>query len=254
MKFKLLTTAAIAAAGAYAYKKNEKKLRQYYYGKKAMSLAGNGSQYDLANDPDRGDLLKGKTIAYLGSSVTYGAASGAVSFADYISRHTGAEMIKEAVSGTTLVDEGKESYIARMKNIPVDAKIDLFVLQLSTNDATQNKPLGEIGYQSPYQTMTITGAIQEIVEYAEMHWHCPVMIYTNAYYESEAYAQMVKRVHELQGMYHYQLIDLYTDKEFNEISEEKRKLYMADPIHPTRAGYQLWWTPVIEKKIVSLLQ
>ena len=43
-----------------------------------------------------------KTIIFLGSSVTYGAASGGVSFADVICRNYGYNMIKEAVSGTTL--------------------------------------------------------------------------------------------------------------------------------------------------------
>ena len=39
-----------------------------------------------------------------------------VSFVDYISYRNGCEYVKEAVSGTTLVDNGKTSYIQRMKN------------------------------------------------------------------------------------------------------------------------------------------
>ena len=47
-----------------------------------------------------------------------------VSFADYISYRNGCEYVKEAVSGTTLVDNGKTSYIQRMKNnIGTDEKL-----------------------------------------------------------------------------------------------------------------------------------
>lgn len=35
----------------------------------------------------------------------------------------------------------------------------------------------------------------------------------------------------------------YSNKEFNNISAEERSLYMADNIHPTKAGYLEWWTP-----------
>lgn len=52
-------------------------------------------------------------------------------------------MIGKAVSGTTLVDEDKTSYVSRLKKIDEDST-DLFICQLSTNDASQNKPLGTI--------------------------------------------------------------------------------------------------------------
>ena len=84
-----------------------------------------------------------KRIVFLGSSVTYGEASGGVSFADMLCEKYGYEMVKEAVSGTTLVDEGADSYVSRLKNITVN-DADLFICQLSTNDATGRKPLGEI--------------------------------------------------------------------------------------------------------------
>lgn len=42
------------------------------------------------------------------------------------------------------------------------------------------------------------------------------------------------------------VIDLYTDGSFNELSETRRQVYMADDVHPTKAGYLLWWTPVME--------
>lgn len=82
-------------------------------------------------------ILAGKII-FLGSSVTYGAASQGVSFVDFLTSHDQCVVYKEAVSGTTLVDDGPDSYISRMKKLQV-SKADLFVCQLSTNDATQKK-------------------------------------------------------------------------------------------------------------------
>ena len=51
--------------------------------------------------------LNGKTIYWLGSSVTYGSAASGMSMADYLSAKTGAICVKEAVSGTTIFDDGR---------------------------------------------------------------------------------------------------------------------------------------------------
>ena len=68
--------------------------------------AGNKDQYTVANTPALADSpLRGKTIIFLGRSVTYGSASGGESFADYMAKRDGIVAVKEAVSGTTLVDE-----------------------------------------------------------------------------------------------------------------------------------------------------
>ena len=69
--------------------------------------------------------LFGKTVIFLGSSVTYGSASGGISFADFLQKEDGIVSVKEAVSGTTLVDGDNTSYIARMKTIDKNLKADL---------------------------------------------------------------------------------------------------------------------------------
>ena len=171
-----------------------------------------------------------------------------------ITKKTGARMIKEAVSGTTLVDEDDTSYVARMHSIPADEKIDLFVVQLSTNDASRGKPLGEIREARPFDTKTVTGAIQEILAYVRETWNCPVVFYTGSYYESAEYDAMVKRLYELQETESFGIADLYTDKAFNDITDEQRALYMFDPIHPVKAGYLCWWAPEIEKQIIAYLK
>ena len=84
----------------------------------------------LENSP-----LKGKRILVLGSSVAYGAASNQWAIAEYLGKRFGCEYTKEAVSGTTLCDKGAKSYVSRLKKLDTSVKYDLFICQLSTNDA-----------------------------------------------------------------------------------------------------------------------
>ncbi len=213
---------------------------------------GNNKEYNLEKvDEKKGSILRGKKIAFLGSSVTYGASSQGISFVDYIGKQSGSEVVKEAVSGTTLVDEGKDSYIARLENINED-KIDLFICQLSTNDATQKKTLGTVGTSmelEDFDTHTVAGAMEYIIAYAKARWDCPVMFYTNPRYDSEEYGTMVKLLKEIRQKWGIGVFDMWNDESFNQISEEERDLYMADSIHPTKAGYLEWWSPYMENEI-----
>lgn len=212
-------------------------------------LAGNAGKYSLENVPQIfGSPLEGLNICYLGSSVTYGALSQGVAFAEYIAKRNGTAFVKEAVSGTTLVTTGDsgDSYVERMKKLDKRAKFDLFMCQLSTNDATLNRPLGAV---SDTGTETVCGAVNAIIGYVKDTWDCPVIFYTNPYYESAFYAAMVQAVKEIAAVKGAGVIDMYTDAVFNDISNEKRSLYMADKIHPTKAGYLEWLTPFMERYI-----
>ncbi len=196
-----------------------------------------------------------KTIIFLGSSVTYGAASGGVSFADVICKKGGYNMIKEAVSGTTLVDEGPDSYIARLKQIDAD-QVDLFICQLSTNDATQKKPLGHISTAldaQSYDTQTVAGAIEYIISYAGEKWHCPVLFYTNPRYGAKEYADMVTLLKEIAAVHAIGIIDLWDDESFNETGRQNYARFMADPIHPTLDGYTEWFAPYFEETIDRII-
>lgn len=225
---------------------------------KTSNLPGNAGQYALKqvmvveNSP-----LAGKRIIFLGSSVTYGASSKGVSFADYIRVRNGCEIVKEAVSGTTLVDNGLSSYISRLKKLDRDAAIDLFVCQLSTNDATQNKPLGNVSESmnlADFDTSTVAGAVEYIIAYAEQTWNCPVLFYTNPQYDSKQYEAMVKLLQQIAKKCDITVIDMWNDADFNALTEERRALYMADGIHPTQAGYLEWWTPYMEKYLMEGLK
>ena len=219
-------------------------------------LEGNAEEYSLDKvRPIDGSPLEGKNIAFLGSSVTLGASSLRVSFADYIAKRNGADYVKDAVSGTTLADKGVNSYIARMKKMDKREEFDLFIVQLSTNDATQKVELGEVkGAGEEYDKDTVCGAIEYIIEYVASTWQCPVVAYTNAYYESKEYAAMVQALYKIRDEYGIGVIDLYTDEAFNDITEEQRSLYMADEIHPTKAGYLEWWTPRMEEYLYEFVK
>ena len=68
---------------------------------------GNSAEYSLASvQPLPDSTLTGKNIFFLGSSVTYGACSMHESFVDFLAKRDGINALKEAVSGTTLVDNG----------------------------------------------------------------------------------------------------------------------------------------------------
>lgn len=195
--------------------------------------------------------IVGKTFIFLGSSVTYGSAADGVSFADHIVNNNKCVGIKEAVSGTTLVDNDSSSYIQRMiNNIDKSINCDLFICQLSTNDATQNLPMGNIvsSYNmESFDKKTIIGAIEYIISYVKETWKCPVVFYTGTYYDSPNYQKMVDALYELKDKWGIGIIDLWNDKSMKEIDNMDYEKYMADPIHPTEIGYREWWTPVFEE-------
>ncbi len=217
--------------------------------------SGNLSKYN----PDKMDKvpnspLKGKHFIFLGSSVTKGFAAYGKSFADMIAARTGAVCVKEAVSGTTLADNGGKSYVARLKALDKNTPCDVFVCQLSTNDATKKVPLGSVSEGkdlSGFDTKTVCGAIEYIIAYAKQTWNCPVVFYTNPQYASPAYKAMVDVMPKIAAKWDVQVIDLWHDKAVNE-KENKKHSCMNDQIHPTKKGYRVW-TPVFEAALAGVL-
>lgn len=221
-------------------------------------IPGNGEAYRMDTlEKLPGNPLEGKNVCFLGSSVTYGAASLREGIPEYFAARFGCSYTKEAVSGTTLVDNGKSSYVQRMQNeLNPNTRYDLFVCQLSTNDASKNLPLGEVSQSmelNSFDTSTVTGAMEYIICYAKTTWNCPVVFYTGSRYDSQAYEAMVERLMELQEKWGIGVLDLWHSEEFNTISDSNRALYMYDSIHPTKAGYRDWWCPEMERQLLNYL-
>lgn len=221
---------------------------------------GNDRKYDVDHtDVLPENVLKNKKIIFLGSSVTYGSASKGESFVEFLEKRDGIVPVKEALSGTTLVDEevrGRKSYIARMKRIDTDIEADCFVCQLSTNDATMAKPLGKVTESfemEDFDTGTIAGAIETIIAYARKTWNCPILFYTGTRYKSKRYEQMIDLLHQIEKKWNISVLDLWHDEEMNSVSDKDYRLYMVNGIHPSKAGYREWWTPKFEEKLKEVL-
>lgn len=222
--------------------------------------AGNGIEFGfdkivpLENSP-----LAGTRICILGSSVVFGSAAEECAVGEYLAARFGAELTKEAVSGTTLTDIGEQSYIQRMKrNILKDVAFSLFICQLSTNDTRDslNLPLGDIAEGrelEDFDTHTITGALEYIICYAMKTWNCPVVFFTGSRFDSEKYGKMVVRLLELKEKWGIGVLNLWSNEGFNTLSEEQRMLYMSDPVHPLKAGYRDWWGPEMERQLLDYM-
>lgn len=217
-------------------------------------LEGNSSKYSCESiEPLEHSPLKGMDICFLGSSITLGYGSLNESFVDFLAKHNQANFYKEAVNGTTLVQENDndESYVTRSKRIDRNRHFDLFVCQLSTNDASKNKKLGNINDINPDN---ICGAINTIIEYVRNTWECPILFYSNCYFESDSYLKMVETFKKIALNKNVGFIDLYSDEKFNDISSDDRSLFMADTLHPTKAGYLKWWLPKIEEFMFGFIK
>jgi hypothetical protein len=163
------------------------------------------------------------------------------------------------------VDESATSYISRMKKIPMDLKPDYFIVQLSTNDAAQNKPFGALSDSknlADFDTKTIYGGLEYIIAYVKQTFNCPVVFFTGTYYDKASYnndgTQYGKTVEALltvqkkwdgDGLY---VIDMYTDKAMKDAYQtDLWKQYMSDGVHPKADGYKLWWGPKFEAALTS---
>lgn len=184
----------------------------------------------------------GWRIAFLGSSVTYGHMTGDVSFVEKVSALLPCEADKEAVSGTTLCDDGPSSYVERMEHhFLLTEHIDHFVVQLSTNDISKRMPMGRISSSfeiSAFDRKTVIGSMEYIIAYIRKHFHCGITFYTNPRYDNPEYESFIGRLYELKRKWDFYVLDFYDYQDMEPLSKETLSSYMADPIHPNQKGYE----------------
>ena len=244
---------------------------------------GNGEEYSVEHCQFLGEsLLKGKNIFWLGSSITYGFGSKGESMADFLAKRNGLCSFKSAISGTTLADisydpedeknpwkhlgrdesslaeTAEQSYVNRLKDFPKEVRPDLFVLQVSTNDSQFPKEYqGKISEKDCWDNFEIHktfGAVEYILKYVKEVWGCPVLFYTSPLLDSPNYLAMVEATKIICQKWGAELLDMNSDRPFNEVGRKEYDLFMVDLCHPTRAGYLKWWTPAFEQKIVEILK
>lgn len=249
----------------------------------------NATEFYAANVARKEDSpLAGKTIYWLGSSVTYGASSGGESMAEFLAAKTGAVCKKDAVSGTTIFDDGltdntgSKSYTRRLTNSTVfdkDEHVDAFICQISTNDAISYR-LSKRGYvadisvtdKDSFNRATTMGGVEYIISYVIETWNCPIYFYSGSYFgdtgtgartngdpSGTAYSKMVDdvkvAVRKWQELgYEVDVIDMFNDEDFNAaVSDSYYKWSTSDAIHPKRAGYLNWWMPYFEQYLTVKL-
>ena len=224
---------------------------------KIKNAPGNAEKYHLENvQPLESSPLEGKQLLFLGSSVTHGDASLGTSMADYIAKLDRCTAIKEAVSGTTLAGTKKSTYTSRLLQVDTGLQLDAVICQLSTNDATMKKTLGQVSDSmelADFDRDTVIGAMEYIIAYSRETWNCPVIFYTGTKYDSAQYGQMVDALLQLKDKWGIDVIDLWNDPEMNSVSKEAYNLYMNDSIHPTQAGYLEWWTPKFQQCLYEVV-
>ncbi|MDE6058537.1 MAG: SGNH/GDSL hydrolase family protein [Clostridia bacterium] len=232
--------------------------------------------------------LAGKTIYWLGSSVTYGASSGGESMADFLAAKTGAICKKDAVSGTTIFDDGAsentgvKSYTRRLTNSTVFDKneyVDAFICQISTNDAWGDRS-SKRGYvedisvqdKDAFNLATTMGGVEYIISYVSETWGCPIYFYSGSYFGDSGtgnrtsanptgtnYSKLIDDVKVAVRKWQelgceIDVIDMYNDEDFNaQVSDDYYKWCTSDAIHPKRAGYLNWWMPYFEQYLIVKL-
>ena len=212
---------------------------------------------------DKNDVLSGLKLVWLGSSVAYGQMAQGYSMADCLEDKHTLKSYKYCVSGTTLVDESSSSYISRMKQILTDIMPDYFLVQLSTNDASSNKPFGSLSSsqnKNDFDTKTIYGGLEYIIAYVSKTWDCPVIFFTGTYYDGDtynndgtAYKKTVRALLDVQEKWGITVINLYDNEANKEIyNTDEWKRYMWDGVHPKLEGYTKWWAPKFEEALKTV--
>ncbi|MBR2809946.1 MAG: hypothetical protein IKD69_01065 [Solobacterium sp.] len=253
------------------------------YDKVAELLNANSDTLNVEN-VEKGTVenLEGKTIGYLGSSITYGFATGGVAFPEYIEQMSGSESVKQAISGGPLaLVEGVRDEISYVRQLWDGAlkdveHLDALVVQLSTNDASLGIPVGELSESFKAEDLdysTIMGAMEYIIAYAKEKWNCPVLYYVNPYLTDDAidrfangdentakilheqyqgvYEDMIAALYEIQGKWGIDVVDMWNDPETRNVNNDLRPYFMSDPIHPFKAGYYFWYAPKIMAQLAE---
>ena len=219
---------------------------------------GNGFRYRVTAAPVREDSpLRGVRFLVLGFSVTMGMTSYGVSCVEYLCRRNGCSMKKDAVLASTLADRTPFSYVRRLRKHTAETdQIDFFLCQLSTNDAVFHSDLGRISPSDnpeAFDLQTSAGGIEFIIDYVKRTWNCPVIFFTGTKFDNPRYRKLVNILLSAQDKWGIEVIDLWNDPEMNAVTPEEYRLYMHDGVHPTRAGYMLWWTPRLEEELCRIV-
>ena len=219
---------------------------------------GNSFRYNPSRAKEQPqNLLYNKKILLIGSSVTLGMASHFASIAAYLRKRDHCTVTMDAVLASTLASRSRISYAERLKKHTGDTDtVDFFLCQLSTNDAVFGADLGKISASydpDKFNIETTAGGIEYIIHYVRSTWNCPIIFFTGTKFDNPRYQKMVNMLLDIADKWEIDVIDLWHN-EMNDIPQDLYRLYMHDGVHPTKAGYLLWWVPEIEKQLQTILK
>ncbi len=245
-----------AVYGYHAYEKDGYYLNGFYASEEDAEMIAKDQLNTLASSATVYAAYEEAPLYYfLGSSVTYGHANNGSSFVNEIANMLNCTCVKEAISGTTLANNGAGSYVARMlNNLDKNAKVERLIVQLSTNDATQNQPRGTVSATKNIEEIddtTTIGAMEFIIAYAKKTWDCEVTFYTNPYYDNANYKSLVEDLYKVQAKWGVGVLDFYNYRDMDALDQATLSSYMADAIHPNAAGYH-WMGEVFSEYLAKL--
>lgn len=168
---------------------------------------------------------------FLGSSITYGYAAGGYSFVDYMKERSDYEVVKEAVSGTTLSNCLPDSYYERLLKRGTEGA-GVLLVQLSTNDASKGVALGGVDSIDP---KTSCGAINRIIDFG-IDNGCRVGFYATPVLGDDSFFAPIEGAMEMiSAQRGVPFLDLNKDEKLKNLCGKPG--YYADDIHPSKRGH-----------------
>ena len=143
-----------------------------------------------------------------------------------------------------------------MKNFPTDQAPEVLFVQLSTNDATNNVPMGSVSDSADmedFDVSTTIGAIEYIIAYARETWGADVVFYTNPKFNNANYEQLVAALYNVQEKWGIEIIDFYFYRDMDAVGDSALSSMMSDSIHPNDDGYE-WMAEVIGARLRRLYE
>ena len=205
--------------------------------------------------------LKGKRIAFIGDSITYGYGPEHPENVYWrrIGALTGADVLGYGVGGTRIAQQKvaipnepwtEETFVMRARTMPDD--LDAIVIFGGTNDfGTGDAPLGNMESRDPF---TFYGACHDLLIYLLTRYPGkPIVIMTPTHRLSESddtYNELgvrrfgklqvyVDALREVAQYYGIPVVDLFRECPMQPKVESLRQMYMPDGLHPNDAGHEL---------------
>lgn len=202
--------------------------------------------------------LRGKKIACLGDSLTYGSGGldkpdgSKISYCDYLAQYSGAEVVNVGVGGSSMggtppVGEGAPAnFLDRYREIPPDS--DIILVMGGVNDYFGE--LDDFGSPEALSPGTYCGDVALL--FAGLSEHYPdadiwiILPFDNWQLHVDAlesrdfpFDHFVEVQRTLAQQHGYRIIDLYKEGFMDNNDSEIADTIFSDSVHPNDAGYRL---------------